>query len=348
MGATRGELSMNSAERVLTALRNEQPDRVPIIESVIDVGVRRALFPRAVEIGAFADAIGLDAVGTGCVFQHHDETDTSYVDEWGVTYRKSAETLAHPVGRSVTNMDQLRTYTPPDPHASWRLGEVEGLVDRYKGRKAITFHHRAAFMWAAYLAGLDHLLMCFADDPEFAHALMDLVVDTNITIARRAVRAGVDVVILGDDYAHNFAPMMSPVHFEEFIFPRLKKAIDAIHEEGALCIKHSDGNLWDILDLIVDAGPDAINPLEPVAGMDIRRVKEAYGDRVCLVGNIDCGELLSHGTRGQVDAAVCHCLAAASPGGGFILSSSNSIHSSVNPDNYLAMVEAGHAYGLYE
>ena len=99
---------------------------------------------------------------------------------------------------------------------------------------------------------------------------------------------------------------------------------------------------------IVDAGPDAINPLEPVAGMDIRRVKEAYGDRVCLVGNIDCGELLSHGTRGQVDAAVCHCLAAASPGGGFILSSSNSIHSSVNPDNYLAMVEAGHAYGLYE
>jgi uroporphyrinogen decarboxylase len=177
---------------------------------------------------------------------------------------------------------------------------------------------------------------------------MDLVVDTNITIARRAVRAGVDVVILGDDYAHNCAPMMSPVHFEEFIFPRLKKAIDAIHEEGALCIKHSDGNLWDILDLIVDAGPDAINPLEPVAGMDIRRVKEAYGDRVCLVGNIDCGELLSHGTRGQVDAAVCHCLAAASPGGGFILSSSNSIHSSVNPDNYLAMVEAGHAYGLYE
>lgn len=338
---------MNSAERVLAALRCEQPDRVPIIESVIDAGVRRALFSHAVEIGAFSDAIGLDAVGTGCVFQHRDETHTSYVDEWGVTYRKSAEALSHPVGASITNMDQLGDYTPPDPYASWRLGELPGLVDRYKGHKAITFHHRAAFMWAAYLAGLDHLLLCFLDDPEFAHALMDVVVETNIAIARRAVRAGVDVVILGDDYAHNFAPMMSPAHFEEFIYPRLKKAVDAIHEEGALCIKHSDGNLWSILDLIIAAGPDAINPLEPVAGMDIGRVKAAYGDRVCLVGNIDCGELLSHGTREQVEAAVRKCITAAAPGGGFILSSSNSIHSSVNPDNYLAMVEAGHAYGAY-
>ncbi len=339
---------MNCAERVLTALRGEQPDRVPVIESVIDVGVRRQLFPDAVEIGAFSDAIGLDAVGTGCVFQHRNETGSSYVDEWGVTYRKSKETLSHPVGSSITNMDELRAYTPPDPDAAWRLGELPGLVDRYKGQKAITFHHRAAFMWAAYLAGLDHLLLCFLDDPEFAHALMDIVVDTNITIARRAVRAGVDVVILGDDYAHNFAPMMSPAHFEEFIFPRLKKTVDAIHEEGALCIKHSDGNLWSILDFIVDAGPDAINPLEPVAGMDIGQVKAAYGDRVCLVGNIDCGELLSHGTREQVEATVCHCIATASPGGGFILSSSNSIHSSVRPDNYLAMVQACHAFGAYD
>jgi uroporphyrinogen decarboxylase len=339
---------MNSAERVLAALRGEQPDRVPVIESVIDIGVRRALFPDAAETGAFSDAIGLDAVGAGCVFQHRDETSRGHVDEWGVTYRKSAEALSHPVGASLTNMDQLRAYTPPDPDASWRLGELPSLVDRYKGRKAITFHHRAAFMWAAYLAGLDHLLLCFLDDPEFAHALMDVVVDTNIAIARRAVRAGADVVILGDDYAHNFAPMMSPAHFEEFIHPRLKKAVAAIHEEGALCIKHSDGNLWSILDLIIDAGPDAINPLEPVAGMDIRRVKSTYGDRVCLVGNIDCGELLSHGTREQVQTAVRQCLEDAAPGGGFILSSSNSIHSSVQPDNYLAMVEAGHAYGAYE
>ena len=141
--------------------------------------------------------------------------------------------------------------------------------------------------------------------------------------------------------------MMSPTHFEEFVLPRMKKAVDAIHEEGALCIKHTDGNLWPILDMLVDSGIDAINPLEPVAGMDIGEVKAAYGDRVCLMGNIDCGELLSHGTVTQVEEAVRECIAAAAPGGGFILSSSNSIHSSVDPDNYLAMVQAGKKFGAY-
>jgi uroporphyrinogen decarboxylase len=139
---------------------------------------------------------------------------------------------------------------------------------------------------------------------------MDMVLDANIAMIRRAIRAGVDIVTLGDDYTHNLAPMMSPAHFREFIYPRLKKAVDAIHEEGALCIKHSYGNLWSILDMIVDTGVEAINPLEPVAGMDIERVKAAYG-------------------------------------GGFILSSSNSIHSSVKPENYLAMVRTGQRYGSY-
>jgi len=146
---------------------------------------------------------------------------------------------------------------------------------------------------------------------------------------------------------HNFAPLMSPAHFAEFIAPRLRRMVEVVHEEGALCIKHTDGNLWPILEMIVDAGPDAINPLEPVAGMDIGQVKKQYGARACLVGNIDCGELLSHGTVEQVEEAVRQCIAAAAPGGGFMLSSSNSIHSSVRPENYLAMVRAGQRYGKY-
>jgi len=338
---------MNSAERVFSALKRQEPDRVPIIESVIDEKVRRALFPEAAEIGAFSDAIGLDAVSAGLEFRRSRETAESYYDEWGVYYRTSPEALSHPVKGPIATKDDLKAYQPPDPEAPWRLGKLPELAERYRGEKAIIVHHRAAFMWSAYLAGLDNLLMYFALDPEFAHELMDKVLEANIAAARRAVRAGAEVVILGDDYAHNFAPMMSPAHFREFIFPRLRRMIEVVHEEGAFCIKHSDGNLWSILDMIVDAGPDAINPLEPVAGMDIGKVKEQYGEGACLVGNIDCGELLSHGTVEQVEQSVRACIAAAAPGGGFILSSSNSIHSSVKPGNYLAMVRAGHKYGRY-
>jgi uroporphyrinogen decarboxylase len=208
-------------------------------------------------------------------------------------------------------------------------------------------HHRAAFMWSAYLTGLDNLLLYFATDPDFAHALLDKVLEANIAVARRAVRAGADVIVLGDDYAHNSAPMMSPAHFREFVQPRLQRMVAAIHEEGAFCVKHTDGNIWSILDMIVEAGPDGINPLEPVAGMDMGRAKAEYGHRACLVGNIDCGELLSHGSVEQVERAVRRCIADGALGGGFILSSSNSIHSSVKPENYLAMVRAGQRFGAY-
>jgi len=338
---------MNSVERVVAALKREQPDRVPIIEAVIDLKVRQALFPGAIELGAFSEAIGLDAVATGLEFRRQSESPDSFHDEWGVYYRGAIEALSHPVRGPIASREDLKGYRPPDPEAPWRLGVLPDLVERYKGRKAIVVHHRAAFMWSAYLTGLDNLLLYFATDPDFAHELMDLVLVANIAMVRRAIRAGAEIIFLGDDYAHNFAPMMSPAHFREFIFPRLRRMIDVIHEEGAMCVKHSDGCIWPILDMIVDAGTDAINPLEPVAGMDMTRAKAEYGERACLIGNIDCGDLLSHGTVEEVERSVRQCLADGAVGGGFILSSSNSIHSSVKPENYQAMVRAGSEFGEY-
>jgi uroporphyrinogen decarboxylase len=97
-------------------------------------------------------------------------------------------------------------------------------------------------------------------------------------------------VILGDDYAHNHGPLMSPEVFRQFILPRLQKMVDLIHEEGAFCIKHSDGNLYPLPDMIVGAGPDGINPIEPVAGMDLKTVKRLVGDKVCIAGNPSPGD----------------------------------------------------------
>jgi uroporphyrinogen decarboxylase len=81
--------------------------------------------------------------------------------------------------------------------------------------------------------------------------------------------------------------------------------------------------------------------------MDIAEVKRRYGDRVCLIGNIDCGELLSWGTPQQVTRTVRDTIRQAAPGGGYIMSSSNTIHSSVKPENYRAMIAATHHYGTY-
>ena len=111
--------------------------------------------------------------------------------------------------------------------------------------------------------------------------------------------------------------------------------------------KHADGNLWPILDMTVDAGIDAINPIQPDAGMDIGEVKQKYGHRVCVSGNIDCGYTLSNAPVEQVVREVREAIRKAGPGGGYIMMSSNSLHSSVNPENYRAMVEATRKYGRY-
>lgn len=339
---------MNSYERVMIALAVGEPDRVPLIEALIDPNVVRALCPQVKDQNEFEDLMGLDAVSCFVQFRKISErSDGTYFDEWGVRYKPNSEVVTHPVEGPIRLSEDLKNYQTPDPDAPWRLGKIPELVHRYKGKKAIVFHQRAAFMWSVYLNGMENLLMNFLTEPEFAHQLMDKVLAVNLKIARNALSAGADIIILGDDYAGNNGPLFSPAVFKEFILPRLQQMVDLIHEEGGKVIKHSDGNLWPILDMIVDTGIDGLNPIEPIAGMDIGLVKEKYGKRLCLVGNIDCAHLLPNGSIAEVENAVRECIRKASPGGGHIISSSNSIHSSVKPENYLAMIRSVQKYGNY-
>lgn len=339
---------MNSVERVHAALRLVQPDRVPVIEFVVDEKVARAAVPDCRDVADCMDRLDMDGVGCGAFFEKvRMEPDGSFVDEWGVQYKRSPEAVAHPHRGPIETIGDARAYEPPDPEAPGRLGKLPDLVARYKGKRAICFHHRAAFMWSAYLMGLDNILMHMLDEPGLVEMTMEKVLRCNMRIVQRAIRAGAEVIILGDDYAGNSGPMMSPDLFRQFILPPLKRMVDMIHEEGALCIKHSDGDLYPLLDMIVSAAPDGINPIEPVAGMELKKVKALYGDRVCITGNIDCAHLLPHGTPEQVRETVRQAIADAAPGGGYILTSSNSIHSSCRAENFVAMVRACHEFGGY-
>ena len=339
---------MNSVERVAAALHRQEPDRVPVLEFVIDPRVAEAAVPGCADVADCMDRLGMDAVGTGVAYRPVERHgDGSWTDEWGVLYRPGPEVLSHPVKGPISSMADLRAFEPPDPDAPHRLGDLPDLVRRYKGRRAILFHQRAAFMWSAYLNGLDNLLANMLVEPDFAAALMDMVLEVHLAVARRAIRAGAETIVLGDDYAHNSGPMMSPDLFRRLILPRLKRMVDVIHEEGAIALKHTDGNLNPILDDLASCGADALNPIEPLAGMDLATAKRLVGDRVALVGNVDCGRLLPHGTPEQVRQTVRKCILDAGPGGGGAVSSSNSIHSTCKPENLVAMVQAVHEFGAY-
>ncbi len=340
---------MNSVERIHAALRGEVPDRVPIFEWFVHPKVYQAILP-GTTWPDFVEQIGLDAMSAHFMFEGtFKETpinEKTLVDEWGVTFGLTAEDKA-PIEGPIKNLDDARHYIPPDPNAPHRLGGLPEYVRRFKGEKAVVWCQRAEWMWAACLRRLDNLLVDFLDNPALAREVIEISTEFAVVLARRAVRAGADVVMIGDDYAYRSGPMMSPKVYKEFLLDGLKRVVQAVKEEGAFCVKHSDGNLWPILDMILSTGVDAINPLEPVAGMDIGEVKRKYGQQVCLIGNIDCGELLSRGSIDDVVRTVKDTIRVAAPGGGYIMMSSNTIHSSVKPENYRAMVEATHRFGQY-
>jgi len=100
--------------------------------------------------------------------------------------------------------------------------------------------------------------------------------------------------------------------------------------------------------MIVDSGIDCLDTtIDPIAGMDLGEVKARYGRRIALKGNVDCSHLMTLGSPEEVSAATKEALRAGAPGGGYILSSSNSIHSTVKPENYAALMRTLKEHGRY-
>jgi uroporphyrinogen decarboxylase len=189
--------------------------------------------------------------------------------------------------------------------------------------------------------------MAIASEPALVLALVDLSVEVNLGMAKEVAARGVRIVYTGDDYAGATAPLMSPAHFRDLFAPALKRVVGGFKSLGLLVIKHTDGNLWPIIDMIVDSGIDCLDPIDPIAGMDLAEVKKRFGGRVALKGNVDCSHLMTLGTPADVAAATRAALRAGAPGGGYILSSSNSIHSTVRPENYVALMQTLRELGRY-
>jgi len=337
---------LTSAQRVMRVLRNEEPDRIPHFEWIIDHRVREAICPGC-SIEEFTVRMQLDAILTGPDFKKEQIGAKRFRNEWGVVVEDTGEEHKFPVEGPIHSMEDFRNYSPPDPHAPGRYDSIKRMVDRYKGKLAVGVHLNDVFSIPRYLAGYEDLLMAIAQEPELVAGLVDLSVEVNIEMAKEVARCGADFVFTGDDYASTEGPLMSPASFRKLFYPGLKRVVAGFHEAGLPIIKHTDGNVLPILDMILDSGIDCLDPIDPIAGLDIGQIKQRCGDRVALKGNVDCAHTLTFGTEQQVVEETRAVIAKAAEGGGLILSSSNSIHSAVKPGNYLAMWNALRMYGKY-
>jgi uroporphyrinogen decarboxylase len=148
------------------------------------------------------------------------------------------------------------------------------------------------------------------------------------------------------DYCFNDNPFLSPAMFGEFVAPYLKQLVGAYREMGYYVIKHTDGNIMPILDFLVDAGPHALHSLDPQGGVDIAEVKRLVGEKVCLIGNVNCA-LLQTGTDEQVVESCRYALRHGMSGGGYVFGTSNCIYTGMALERYELMQKVWKSEGVY-
>ncbi len=157
---------------------------------------------------------------------------------------------------------------------------------------------------------------------------------------------GLDCFALCSDYCLNSGPFLSPVQFSEFVAPYLAKLIKGYRDMGFYTIKHTDGNIMPIIEQLVQANPHALHSLDPQAGVDIAKVKKLYGQKVCLIGNVNCG-LLDTGTDQQVIESCRYALKNGMPDYGYIYSTSNCIYTGMRLERYKLMLSIWEKEGNY-
>ena len=186
--------------------------------------------------------------------------------------------------------------------------------------------------------GLDRFVYFLADYPDLIEELLEInTLETILWAAHLPADPDIDAVFLADDLAYRTGSIFNPRWLDRVYMPRLARIVEAFHRRNIKVLYHSDGNLWRILDALVDAGIDALNPLEVIAGMDAGEVHRRY-PRLLLAGGIDVSGLLVFGSpeairqtvRCVIDAAEARILAG----------SSTEVHNAVPLENYLALRDA--------
>jgi uroporphyrinogen decarboxylase len=347
---------VNSTERVLAALSFRPVDRVPIYDEFSPQWAAR--WRRAKGLGAavdpgdyyqidmevlaadetpFPSARGPVGEADGCVLERTGWGDVRCVRrtpgfEDGWVYPAQAFEAVQVALPEKGGLDALRFESPL---LDSRYPAAADVADR-KAKRCLFAKTGGPYLRGSYVRGAVQWLTDLAEDPAFARELALKIADHLAAVGLETMRR-YDLYASGmwldDDIGSNGGLMVSPATFERVFLPCYARMIAAYRHAGArFIIFHSDGNVESILDMLVDAGVDAINPLEYKAGMDAVRLRRQYGRRLAFIGGLDNAHVLPAGSPSEIEAHVRRLLSIA-PGGGLI-AGSHSISADVPPESY--------------
>jgi uroporphyrinogen decarboxylase len=350
-------------ERFLAAMKRKPVNRVPLFDFLFQRPLFTEIIGRTPDAYNARDAMdltvamGLDGVWIpfGCFSGWSPEkiSESVYKDEWGTTFEKNdaAWPIDAPIGFPLKSRDDFRAYTPPDPMAEGRLVEVDTAVgiNQQLGDKAVAVMGgvNGPFTISWLLIGYENICLSLYDDPGFLEEVAEMAVDFNLKAIHRMAEAGVDAMIMGDDYGSSAQGLLKLSQFQAIYKPALKKIIDCVKQHNLPMFFHCCGHVYDYIDDLVELGIDALHPLQRTAGMDLGVVKKKWGDKICLVGNVDSSRTLPFGTLDQIEAETLEALRIGAPGFGYVLASDHSLHDGIPVKNILHMLEVARKHGAY-
>ena len=208
------------------------------------------------------------------------------------------------------------------PTLDSRYEAAAAQVAEWRDRYYLFCKTGGPYLRAAFLRGEERFWIDSIEDPNWCRAFVDRVVDHIIAVGLEELRR-FDLYDTGiaiyDDVAASWGPFVGPDRYEAIFMPALRRMVKSYKEAGAVKVMHhADGDVSSLLDMWVDAGIDAINPVEFRAGMDPVEIGERYAGRLVCVGGLDNCEILPRGDRAEVRDHIRHLLQAGK-GGGFIL-----------------------------
>lgn len=340
-----------SAFDTLDELEKQYPDdwidRVNGIVGEIETNV----FSRAMETAA---AIGYDTCGAGYI-PFIFENKEKMTDIFGRIYKivnDHGHIFPYYMDGAIRDQKDWENFPKPD------IKEIYMRAKKmYKAilRKSKKFKNDILIMaqddycsvfppvWQGM--GMNAFAMALRKNPKLIEERFEQTTNFVLGLFKIYAELGAKVFFEGGDIAFKSGPLINPKYIDKYVLPSMKKVTEAIHEWGGKIIFHSDGDITSLLDFIVESGFDALHCLEPPY-VDLDLVKNKVGDKLCLLGNIDTSHILVDGTKKEVEDAVKYAIKKLGPGGGFILSPSNS-HPAMSYQRIKWMVEATKKFGEY-
>ncbi len=368
---------MTSKQRLLAAVRGELPDRVPV--STYELNAHNPdhwentepSYRRLMQaIAEMADEMSM--VGTGGLPNAAERIETqTWTDERGSRFRR--QTWHTPKG-DLTRL--LRD--DPGLHTTWQLEhwckELDDLdkvlsvpfepqpVDRsFLLKRQADLGERGVLLIsiadplcpAAELFSMeDYTIIAFSEPERFTYLLDALFERVRLDLQQTLATGIRDCIfrVVGAEYAT--PPYLPPALFEKYVVGYNRWMNRAIRESGNYPRMHCHGKIGQVLDLIAATEPAALDPCEPPNQGDIEldEVKRRIGESVCLMGNVELRDLEAS-RPDEVRRIVRRCMDQAKAGGRYVLMPTaapiNVPLAGQSEANYLAYLEAAHAYGRY-